>query len=158
MKRKLIRTAKDLEKLIWDKVLEEFSKAKSTKEIDGLLNNLLTSQERENIARRLAVFSLIRKGQSYRKISEKLWVSPVTISVIKKTIFGNRGYHSRSEFDRDRKIQKVISGNDSTEPESMLSELLDYIEFVIATIPQKNGLRWRFLTTNRTMPKKYWGK
>ena len=69
---KLIRTSKNLEKLIWDELLREFNKAKSLKEIDRLFDILTTAQERETIARRLATLSLIRKGLSYKEISRKL--------------------------------------------------------------------------------------
>src|SRR3989344_3609453 len=86
---KLIRTPKNLEKLIWDELLREFNKAKSLKEIDRLFDILTTAQERETIARRLATLSLIRKGLSYKEISRRLWVSPITISRIKKSIISN---------------------------------------------------------------------
>lgn len=144
-----------MEKLIWDKILGEFSKAKSLKEIELLFNNLFTVQEREIVSRRLAVLSLIKQGLSYRAISQKLWVAPATISTIKKSVLRNRGYKSRNEFNQEKAIQKAVSGG-KIETNSIFSEWLDDIAFFIATLPEKSGPRWRFLNMNRTMPKKYW--
>lgn len=155
MNRKTIRTAKDVEKLIWDKILGEFFQVKSLKEIELLFNNLFTSQERETVSRRLAVLSLIKQGLSYRAISQKLWVAPATISTIKKSVLASRGYKSRNEFNQEKDTKKAVSG-EKIETNSIFSEWLDDIAFFIATLPEKSGPRWRFLTMNRTMPKKYW--
>lgn len=153
MKRKLIRTSKNLEKIIWDKVLEEFSKVKSLKDIDVLFNNLLTANERENVARRLAILALTKQGVSYRLISQQLWVAPATISAIRKSFFKNGRYITRLEFEREKNLLKPAN---PTKEVDDFSRWLDYLAFTIATLPKKSGPRWNFLTYNPTLPKKYW--
>ncbi|MBI2024967.1 MAG: hypothetical protein HYT03_02700 [Candidatus Harrisonbacteria bacterium] len=152
---KPIRTSKGLKDIIWEKILEEFSKAKSTRELGGLFNALLTDQERESVARRLAALSLVKKGHSYKSIGEKLWISPVTISTVKKTILANQEYKSRYALNRDRKTKILHSEVKNQKSESIFSEWLDHLAFILENPPQISGPRWNFLKYNPTLPKKY---
>ena len=156
IKRKNIRTAKNLGEEIWLHVIESFHKDDTKEAVKQLFNNLLTDFEKDDIARRLAIISLVRQGKSYSEISKKLWVSPVTISSIKKSLISKSGYKSRQDFERERNNKTLkISSNAQSEP-SWLDDFFDRIEFLIATFPQISGQRWRFLHCNRTLPKKYW--
>jgi len=72
------------------------------------LNRFMTSHERRNIILRVAVVHRLGEGMSYRNIGRELWLSPQTISVIKKGISekGYRGYKTRGE-----RKKKVYSAN-----------------------------------------------
>ncbi|MBI4992087.1 MAG: hypothetical protein HZB99_02610 [Candidatus Harrisonbacteria bacterium] len=148
--RRIIRTAKDIENLIWQKLIEEFFKAKSSKEIERLFNLFTTDQERETMARRMATISLIRKDVSYKEISRKLWVSPLTISAIKKSILGNGKYKSYHRSKKEN-IRKPKSGHFKIEASSFLDDWFNHIAFMFDNMPQKNGPRWKFLNKRRVL-------
>jgi uncharacterized protein YerC len=147
--KKIIRTSQDVEKLIWQKLLEEFSATKSPKEAEQLLNILMTAQERETIARRLGVISLIKKGFSYKRISEKLWVSPVTISTIKKSILGNSGYKSYHWIKKDNSKKSKFNNDSKGAAESALAAWFNHIAFMLENAPRKSGPRWKFRNYGR---------
>jgi len=151
---KITKTSKNLGEIIWESVLEKFSNAKTQKEVESFFDSLITSQERENIARRLAVLSLVDKGLHYREIGEKLWVSPVTISTIKKSIL-SRDYKSHHQLRKERSVLANNNIENKFVGESAFSQWLDHISFLIENAPQINGPRWRFLRYNPTLPKKY---
>lgn len=142
--KKLIRTPRDLEKLIWDELLKEFNKTESLKEMERLFNILTSVQEREIISRRLAVISLIKKGDSYKEISRKLWVSPLTISTIKKSMFNNDGYKSYHWMKKENTKEVTPNIYSEDKIESALNQIMNHIVFMIENRPRKNGPRWRF--------------
>ncbi len=153
------RTAKGLDREIWLKIIECFSQAGSPEKTEKLFLDLLTEQERETVARRLCIISLVRAGKSYSEIGAKLWVSPATISAIKKCLLVNRGYKSRREFDMTKEIQKLVSKKVSLpKEESRFERMLDYIAFTIEHTPQKGGSRWTTLDYSWTAPLGYWHK
>ena len=83
----------------WRKILE-------SKE---LLSLLVTSHERRNLVRRAAAIDRLISGKSYRKIGNELWLSPQTISAIKKAI-NERAYRSYLErSQKERKKRKYSS-------------------------------------------------
>jgi len=77
---------KDWERACWRKVITS----------KRLLNVFTTSSERHDMIMRIATMNAIRSGKSYKQIGKELWLSPQTISSIKKTINEN-GYQSYSE-------------------------------------------------------------
>ena len=70
-----------------------------------VLDLLITSSERHDLILRAAAVDRISSGVSYRKIGEELWVSPQTISGIKKALKENnyRSYLDRSKTERKKK-------------------------------------------------------
>ncbi len=78
-----------------------------------LLPLLITSHERRNLVRRAAAMDRIISGKSYRKIGSELWLSPQTISVIKKAI-SEKNY--RSYLERSKKERKKRKYSDSPFP------------------------------------------
>lgn len=86
---------KEWEAACWQKILE-------SKE---LLQLLITSHERRNIVRRVAALEGLTSGKSYRQIGEELWLSPQTVSGIKKALSEKnyRSYLERSKKERKRK-------------------------------------------------------
>ena len=59
---------------------------------------------------RAAVISGINSGKSYRQIAEELWLSPQTISSIKKALKENN-YQSYRERSKKERKKKVYSSN-----------------------------------------------
>lgn len=70
------------------------------------LGLLATPAERRNLVLRAATLELINSGKKYREIAEELWLSPQTISSIKKAIFENgyRSYRERGKTERKKKV------------------------------------------------------
>jgi len=81
------------ERACWRKILK-------SKE---LLSLFITSHERRDLITRAATMDAIISGKSYREIGKELWVSPQTISIIKKAI-NEKAY--RSYLERSRKERK----------------------------------------------------
>lgn len=73
--------------VVWDELLDKLSNTKSKKELKRALESLVSEYEKRTILRRLAVNALVQRGKSYKKIGEILWISPQTISAIKKNSF-----------------------------------------------------------------------
>ncbi len=85
----------------WQKIL------KSKK----FLELLTTSNERHNLVMRAAVIEGINMGKKYRQIADELWLSPQTISAIKKAVKENnyRSYRERGKTERKKKVYSDLS-------------------------------------------------
>lgn len=72
----------------------------------NLLNTFITAYERHNLVMRAAISDRLLAGKSYHQISNELWISPQTISGIKKTFKEKRyrSYLERSRTERKKKI------------------------------------------------------
>ena len=71
-----------------------------------LLELLVTSHERHNLIMRVAAIDALASGKNYRQIGKELWLSPQTISGIKKALAENnyKSYLERSKKERKKKI------------------------------------------------------
>jgi len=146
---------KEWENYLW----KEFLKRVNDKKLELFLNNLLTNQEKRNIIRRLATISLFKKGMNYRQIGEILWLSPNTISSIKKSI-GNGEYKSYFEISKKNKNNNKPNKTSKHFLQFSFSDMADGMEDIINIMDEifdrllnvsGNG-RWKFL--NPTMPSK----
>lgn len=77
----------------WQKILQ-------SKE---LLRLLVTSHERHDLVMRAAALDRLITGKSYSQIGEELWLSPQTISSIKKSL---KEKNYRSYLERSKKERK----------------------------------------------------
>ena len=102
------KSRKEWEEFIWMKFLESLEKNKSKKQIGEFLNSLLSTDERKMIIKRLVAISLIGGGKTYKEIGEILWISPTTISAIKKSLNNNLGYRSDWELNQKRRVSQRI--------------------------------------------------
>ncbi|MDO8470051.1 MAG: hypothetical protein Q7S84_03505 [bacterium] len=68
------------------------------------LEPLVTPRERHALVIRAAALERIGAGISYRRIADELWLSPQTISVLKKSVgeHGYRSYWERGKTERKR--------------------------------------------------------
>ena len=87
---------KEWESACWNKIL------KSRK----LLALLVTPYERHNLVLRAVALERIQSGKKYRQIAEELWLSPQTVSAIKKVMLENgyRSYRQRGKIERKKKM------------------------------------------------------
>jgi len=100
-----MKKAKNLENYFWLKLCENIEKS-SSKGTIKVLNSLLSMSEKGMIAKRLAAVSLIRSGKSYREIGRILWMSPSTVSAIKKNMGKTTSYQSGAFYTNQTKTEK----------------------------------------------------
>ena len=83
---------------------------KNIVESKELLQLLITSHERHNIVMRAATLERLSSGKSYRNIGAELWLSPQTISGIKKAIDDKpyKDYRERSKGKRKKKTYRIV--------------------------------------------------
>lgn len=70
------------------------------------LELLITSYERHNLVMRAAVIDRINSGKKSKQIAEELYLSPQTVSSIKKALNESnyRSYRERGKIERKRKV------------------------------------------------------
>ena len=121
---------------IWSKFLDNIEKVASRKEIAELLGNLLSSNEKILISKRLAAVALIKDGKSYREIGKILWISPGTVSAIKKSVYLLANYKSSRYYSGINKKEKIKRMR-GIPPET----IFDY--WARLPIPKKGGRSWK---------------
>jgi uncharacterized protein YerC len=86
---------KEWENVCWQEIIKS----------EKILKLFVTQNERHNIVMRIAALDGLISGKSYKNIGDELWLSPQTISGIKKALQENkyRSYLERSKNDRRRK-------------------------------------------------------
>ncbi|MEK7590474.1 MAG: Trp family transcriptional regulator [Patescibacteria group bacterium] len=65
------------------------------KDVTSLMDSLFTQTERLMLAKRLAIAALLERGLSYKKISNLLKVSSVTIGFVKNGIMKNNNPYAQ---------------------------------------------------------------
>jgi uncharacterized protein YerC len=75
---------------------------------EALLCLLVTPNEKRDFVMRAAILQGLVYGKSYRQIGKELWVSPQTVSGIKKAI-EEKGY--KSHLERKKKKQEEEKNN-----------------------------------------------
>lgn len=86
----------------------------------GLLRLLITTHERHDLVMRAAALDRILSGKSYRQIGDELWLSPQTVSGIKKA-FKEKNYRSyleRSKTERKKRIYSSLRHSAPPRPNS----------------------------------------
>ena len=97
------KSKNEWESYIWAKIVKGFAESNSAKEIEKSLDMLLTRHEKIQIINRASAISLLKREMSYREIGRMLWLSPQTISAIRKSIRSEGGYTSR--YTRNKKSE-----------------------------------------------------
>lgn len=75
---------KKFKKIIWDKFFREIKNIKTEDNLIELLDKFFTDNEKIMLEKRLATLYLLEIGESYKKIGEKIDITPKTISFIKR--------------------------------------------------------------------------
>ena len=116
----------------WDIKIPEVSSFRSRKEWEEgcwqkilgsrrALELIITPHERHDLVMRVAALNFLETGKSYRQIGRELWLSPQTISGIKKSSKegGYRSYSERSKKERKPKNYSPNKKPRSTRPEGI---------------------------------------
>ncbi len=98
------KSRKEWENYIWAVLIRAVAKTDSMKEIEKMLDMLLTAHEKKQMIKRASAISLLKQGKSYSEIGEVLWLSPTTISAIRKSLRTKEGYVTR--YTRNKKPEK----------------------------------------------------
>lgn len=91
---------------------------RNLRESKELLEMLTTVHERRIFVLRAAALDRLISGESYRQIGRELWLSPQTISGIKKAIRENgyRSYLERSKKERKKRSYSPTSKSFAARP------------------------------------------
>ncbi len=92
---------KEWEHACWQKIL-------NSEKLKDILGIAVTSYERHNLVMRVATIERINSGKRFNEISKELWLSPQTISSIKKSISGTN-YKSYRETGKTTRKKKIYS-------------------------------------------------
>ena len=128
-----------LEESAWHDFLRLAEGAHAKKQIVPFLDVILGSNEKQIISRRLAALILLKEGKSYKEISRVLWISPATLSALKKSVYENKEYSSTRQYVTEKKVvaRKKMRG---------LPERTIFDYWLNLPLPTKSGKgRWRFL-------------
>lgn len=137
------KSRKEWEKFIWNKIIDNLVKAKSSDEVEQILSKLLGEHERKLMLRRLTAILLLREELSYSQIGEILWLSPNTISAIKKSA-GSNQYHSWRKLAPGKGIAQAKEQEDESVVEKFLMNLGEYLAGLQKGYSDPK-YRWRFL-------------
>jgi uncharacterized protein YerC len=91
---------KEWEDVYWEKLIKQ----------PKILKSFITNYERHILVLRIAVVARLNNGKSYREISKELWLSPQTISSIKKAI-NKKGYESYRKIEKTERKPKVFNSS-----------------------------------------------
>ena len=133
------RSRKEWSEDSWRGFLNSVEKADSKKRVTELLDTILSDSEKKLISKRLAALRLIEAGVSYKAIGRKLWMSPSTVSALKKIMYKPAPYQS-SRYYATRSRNEKRKNMKGVPPRSILDYWLNF------PLPSKTGKgRWRFL-------------
>lgn len=129
------------QEFLWDRFLNKIIQAKSKEQARKVLDKFFSAYEKELVAKRLAALALIREGKNYREIGRVLWLSPATISALKKNVLsGSSAYKSQRSH---KTIGSVHSGSrvKALVKKSWLEELFGDIDLweLIKNPPRPSG-------------------
>ena len=135
------KSRKEWETYVWKQLIEGLVKITSTEGMERLFDTMLTSHEKNQMIKRVAAIALLKQGKTYRDIGKMLWLSPSTISALKKSMRMLKGYESH--YMRHKKHEKP--------PKRLTKEEWEQLCFTAAlgalfTVPQTSISRpYRFL-------------
>ena len=100
---------------VWEIIIIRLAEIKNVPELKKALELLLGQKERERLLYRALTISRLNKKLAYREIGRELWVSPQTISAVKKSLLENsykssykRGHIKKQYSSIGRKSVKKV--------------------------------------------------
>ncbi|MEK7498263.1 MAG: Trp family transcriptional regulator [Patescibacteria group bacterium] len=103
-------------KAVWDVIVAHFVTLRHTNKLEPLLEILLTPHERSRVIHRMAAINRILMNKEYREIEEELFLTPQTISTIKKALREEhyRSYNERGKIERKKKVYSPRKSSESS--------------------------------------------
>ena len=94
------------ERAVWQAFIVHLTTLQRSAELASILNILITTRERRVLVQRIAAVHRVLSGKSYREIGEELWLTPQTISAIKKSLHEKqyRSYNERGKTARKKRV------------------------------------------------------
>jgi uncharacterized protein YerC len=91
---------------VWQMLVVRFASLRHPVELAATLNTLITPKQRRELVQRAVALERLFVGTSYRAIGRELWLSPQTISIIKKAVCERRyrSYYERGKTERKKKV------------------------------------------------------
>ncbi len=105
------KSAEEWQESLWDIFIDALLKIKSRQELKKAIAGLFSAQERSFMLRRLATTALLKEGKSYQEIGEILWISPSTISAIKRHLINHGHSYKGSGALKTEKLKLVRTLN-----------------------------------------------
>lgn len=94
---------KEWEEFLWRELLRQISRIKSTENLDGFLQCFISKHERNIMLKRLTALMMLKEGKSYREIGRLLWISPSTLSALRRSALLNpANYVTRREREKSK--------------------------------------------------------
>ena len=91
--------SKDIERKIWNTLVQVFREVKTDGEVEVLLNDLFTPSEKIMFSKRLAIAFLLSEGKTHLEISKAIKVSFTTINLVSNSkLRGGSGYRHLVEI------------------------------------------------------------
>ena len=136
------KSRKEWEEFIWQKFTERLKNTKTSEQLKEILESVLGSREKNFMIKRLIAIALISQNKTYREIGEIIWLSPNTISSVKKNLFRKSIYsgYKKSDIKFYKNNKKKISKKEWADAALDLLNLFDRIP-----LPPMGKGRWRFL-------------
>lgn len=139
------KSRKDWEESIWQRIVKELVGLESENKAKQLLEGLISDYERQLIIRRLTATLLLREGLNYREIGEILWVSPSTISSIKKNLTRKLKFIPRKRAVSPYRVEEIdSSAKGPNELDNFIANLENLLEDILKGKADPK-YRWRFL-------------
>ncbi len=125
---------------LWNRFLEKLARTKTKQETGRIIDVLFSEYEKSIITKRLAAVALMRSGKGPREISRILWMSPATISALKKNFFNSPGIYRSQRFFKKLKKEKALPITVSKKP--LFEELLGDIDIweIFKNPPRPSGM------------------
>lgn len=105
---------KEWEKAIWKRILKS----------GGILDSLVTANERHNIVMRAAAMNDVSSGKTYAAIARELLITPQTVSSAKKAVATSGNYRSYRERGKTERKKKIYSMDPSRRKEIPLGRIV----------------------------------
>lgn len=117
---------RDSGKRAWNALVKRLVRARSAQEVERVLQSVVSASEKQIIVKRILVKGLLAGGATYKEVSELLWVSPMSISALRKSLISRDGYQTRYERAKTKKkFRKMerISRREIDEGKDILKEI-----------------------------------
>lgn len=138
------KPGKEVEDLMWSRLVEVFREAKTDEAVVRILDDLLTPSEKIIFSKRLLIVLFLSKGLSYQQISKFLKVSSATINHVQNS--------KRRKGEGFSTLIEAMDEKDKSKLDKLLENIFEKIgsemsrlERIYEARPRKSGPRWKWV-------------